>query len=204
MQQTPEAIIQDLQVKDKLLFDWIGRLEVKDDASKKNAENLLIDARFAQKRAQETQKNLLEPIREADKRIRDLFRPYLDKLGLAISRISTLLDGYHGEQERIAKEEAEYLAAETAAKLADARETGEVVDLPSVTVESPTKTSRTDLGKVTYVDDYDIQIVNPDLVPRDLCEPSMSKIRARVKSGVRDILGVLVTTKHVLRTTRAR
>lgn len=204
MQQNPETVIQDLELKDKSLFEWIGRLEITDTASQKNAENLLTDAKSAQKRATEAQKFLLDPIRESEKRVRDLFRPYLDRLSLGISRVNTLLGDYHRKQQRIAKEEAEYLAAETAAKLAEAKETGEVVDLPTPTVQAPKKTSRAELGTTSYLEYFDVQVINPDLVPRDLCEPSMSKIRARVKSGVKSIEGVLITPKYTIRTTKPR
>lgn len=194
--QTPETVLNKLTIQDKALFAWVGHLEVKDEATQKNAENLFISARHAEKRAKEKQTELLEPIKEADKRIRELFKPYLDKLSLCISRISTLLNTYRATQERIAKEEQEYRMAELAAKVAESKETGEVVDLPLEAVQSPRKTSRPEMGTVTYRDAFGIQIVNPDLVPRDLCEPSLSKIRARVKSGIVDIPGVLVTKTY--------
>jgi len=205
MQQNPEVIIQDLQTKDKTLFEWIGRLEITDEASQKNAENLLTDAKTAQKKATEAQKFLLDPIRESEKRVRDLFRPYLSRLDLGISRISTVLGDYHQEQLKAARESETYAAAELAAKIADAEGTGEIVDLtPAETVHAPAKTSRAELGTTSYLEGFDVKIVNPDLVPRDLCVPSMPKIRARVKSGVKSIEGVLITPKINLRTTKPR
>jgi hypothetical protein len=200
MKESPEIIIQQLELKDKTLFEWVSKLEVTDESSQKNAENLLTDAKTAQKRATETQKFLLDPIRESEKRVRDLFRPYLDRLTLSISRINTLLGNYHFEQTKLAKAENEYLMAETAAKLEDAKETGEIVELPTV-VQAPVKTSRAELGTTSYLEGFDVEIINPDLVPRDLCEPSLSKIRARVKNGVKEIPGVLITVKTILRTT---
>lgn len=201
MQEKPETIIQQLEQKDKSLFEWVAKLEITDEASQKNAENLLTDSKTALKRATEAQKFLLDPIRESEKRVRDLFRPYLDRLSLGISRINTLLGDYHSEQVRITKEEAEYLMAEVAVKLAEAKETGEIIELPTAIVQAPVKTSRAELGTTSYLEGFDIEVINPDLVPRDLCEPSLPKIRARVKSGVKEIPGVLITMKTILRTT---
>ena len=198
MNETPETIIQQLELKDKTLFEWVGKLEVKDTESQKNAENLLTDAKTAQKRATEAQKFLLDPIRESEKRVRDLFRPYLDRLALGISRINTLLGDYHLEQTKLAKAENEYLMAESAAKLEDAKETGEIVELPTVTIQAPAKTSRAELGTTSYLEGFDIIIINPSLVPHDLCEPSLSKIKARVKSGVKEIPGVLISNRTTI------
>jgi len=202
MKVTAETVIQELEQKDKAIFGWAATLEVKDIVSQKNAENLLADAKFAQKRATESLKFITDPIRESEKRVRDLFRPYLDKLDLCISRINTLLGDYHREQERIAREEQLYLAAETTAKFAEAEESGEIVELPTMAIQTPAKTSRAEIATTSYVENVDIVIVTPDLVPRDLCEPSMTKIRARIKSGIKVIPGVLITPKYDVRTRR--
>jgi hypothetical protein len=199
MQQNPEVVIQDLQTKDKTLFEWIGRLEITDEASQKNAENLLTDAKTAQKKATEAQKFLLDPIRESEKRVRDLFRPYLDRLQLGMSRITLLLGAYHVEQLKIARESETYAAAELAAKIADAKESGEIVDLTlAETVHAPAKTSRAELGTTSYLEGFDIQVINPDLVPRDLCVPDMPKIRARIRSGIKEIPGVLILNRTTI------
>jgi len=196
MKETPETVIQQLTVQDQVLFEWVKNLQITDDDSKRNAENLQIGAKTAYKRAEGKQKELLEPIKEADSRIRDLFRPYLTRLKECIGKLEQGLGAYHAEEIRLAREEQELIMAEQAAKLAEAELSGEVVDLPTVEVQAPAKTSRPGMGSMGYRDDLDIQIVQPDLVPRDLCEPSMSKIRARAKSGVKDIPGVLITGKY--------
>lgn len=193
MQETPEVVIENLTVQDRDIFAWVTTCQVTDKDSQRNAENLLIGARAAFKRADGKRKELLEPVRETEKRITDLFKPYLTRLTFCIDKINGSLQVYHAEQLQITQDEQNYRMAEQAAKLAEAKETGEVVDLPTAEVISgPAKTSRPDMGTVTYRDDYDIKVVNPDLVPRDLCEPSMPKIRARVKSGITNIPGVLV------------
>ena len=94
--------------------------------------------------------------------------------------------------------------AEQAAKLAEAQETGEVVELldTAAVPEVPGKTSKAHLGSVTYREDIEVMIVNPLLVPRELCDPNMSRIRARAKSGVKEIPGVLISKKYVTVTRR--
>ena len=64
-------------------------------------------------------------------------------------------------------------------------------DLP----ETP-KTSRANLGTVTYREDIDISIVNPALIPRDLLMPDIPRIKARIKSGAQ-VPGVLTTIKLI-------
>ena len=85
-----------------------------------------------------------------------------------------------------------------AARMMEAERTGEVVEPAELTaVPNVLKTSRAHLGTVTYRDDWDVQVVDATKVPRDLCEPSLPRIRARVKSGVTNIPGVLITKKLV-------
>jgi len=203
MKETPEVAIQQLTTQDQEMLEWIAKCEVTDANSQNNAENLLIGARVAFKRADGKRKELLEPLREGEKRITDLFKPYLGHLTECIDRLNSTLQTYHREQVRIAQEEENYRLAEQAHKLAEAQETGEIVELPVVDIPVPAKTSRPEMGTVTYRDDYDIRVVQPDLVPRDLCEPSLPKIRARVKSGVKEIPGVLISQK-VITVTKAQ
>ena len=85
-----------------------------------------------------------------------------------------------------------------AVRMKEAEETGEVVEplqLPDVPLV--VKTSHANLGTVTYRDEWQVQVVDAAKVPRDLCEPSLPRIRARVKSGVTNIPGVLVTKAFV-------
>ena len=91
------------------------------------------------------------------------------------------------------------LLAEQAAKATVAKETGEVIPpLSSAAItQAPAKTSHSEMGATTYRDLIEIQIVSPDLVPRDLCEPSPTKIRARANSGIREIPGVIITVKQI-------
>lgn len=192
----PQTAVEELESQQEILLRWLDDPQVTNDQEQKQAEDLLISARFALKQAEEARKELTRPLDESKKGIIELFKPYVYKLSNGIEAINRALHYYHAD--KVAAAEAERLAAlaQEASRIAAAKDNGEIIQpLASPLVPELPKTSRTHLGRVTYRDDYDIQIVDPNLVPRDLCEPSMPKIRARVKSGITDIAGVLVSRK---------
>jgi len=199
----PQTAVEELESQQEILLRWLENPQVTTDAEQKQAEDLLISARFALKQAEETRKELTRPLDESKKRIIELFKPYVYKLSNGIEALNRALHHYHAD--KVVAAEAARLAAlaQEASRIATAKQNGELIQplAKSVVPESP-KTSRTHLGRVTYREDYDIQIVDPTLVPRTLCEPSMPKIRARVKSGVTDIPGVLVTRKYTTSASR--
>jgi hypothetical protein len=196
-QETPEDVINKLLTQSQVIFVFTEKCQVTDKDSKMNAENLLIGAKAAKKKAESTQKEFLEPITEKEKRIRGLFKPYLGKLDECISALTKTLNDYHQKELLLAKIEANQLLINQAAKLAEAKVTGEVVEIQPTVIQAPVKTSHSEMGTTTYRDVIEIQIVNPDLVPRDLCDPSEKKIRARAESGVKEIPGVVISKKSI-------
>lgn len=195
--ENPQTAVEQLQSHQEILLRWLDNPHVTNDQEQKQAEDLLISAKFAVKQAEEKRKELTRPLDESKKRIIDLFRPYIDRLNMGISLLASTLQGYHAE--KVQEAEAKRLAAlsQQAERIAEAKDTGEVIEpLNQPPTPVAAKSSRSNLGMVTYRGDYDIQIIDASLVPRELCEPSMSKIRARVKSGITDIPGVLVSEKY--------
>lgn len=193
-----QAVISSLEETQEPLLRWLTISTVTNDEEQKNAEDLLISARHALKDSEEKRKELTKPLDESKARIIALFKPYTERLTKGINVLSTELGKYH-QQKRIKAEAARLTAlAEEAARIRAAGGTGEMLEpLARPITPEVAKTSRTHLGTVSYREDYDIQIVDPDMVPRDLCEPSMPKIRARVKSGITDIPGILVARKVI-------
>ena len=182
------------------LVGWMGSTAViASDEEQRNAEDLLINARQSLRDVEAKRKELLQPVNETRDRINALFKPLSDRLNMGIHIVNGALQNYHLEQAKEAEELQAIALAEQAAKVAEAQETGEVVDLPATVdiPEQPLKTSRAHLGTVTYREDFDIDIVNPLLVPRELCDPNLSRIRARVKSGITEIPGVLIRKKYI-------
>ena len=182
------------------LLDWMGSTAViVSDEEQRNAEDMLIHARQSLRDVEAKRKELLQPVNETRDRINALFKPLSDRLNMGISVVNKALQDYHLKQAKEAEELQAIALTEQAAKITEARETGEIVELtPTVDIpEAPHKTSHAHLGTVTYREDFDISIVNPLLVPRELCDPNLSRIRARVKSGVMEIPGVLITKKYI-------
>lgn len=179
------------------LLTWMGKIVVTTEAEQKNAEDLLIHGRQALKDIEAKRKELLQPVNETRDRINALFKPLTDKLNMGLHLVNEALQVWHKKQAEEAAELQRIALAEQAAKLAEAEETGEIVSAPAVAdiPAAPAKTSRANLGSVTYREDIDVIIVNPLQVPRQYCDPNISRIRAAAKSGVKEIPGVLITTK---------
>ena len=194
----PQTAVEQLESQQEILLKWLDNPQVTNDTEQKQAEDLLISAKFALKQAEEKRKELTRPLDESKKRIIELFKPYVDKLSNGVDTLNGVLHHYHADKVAIAEAARLTALAREASRIATAKGTGEIIQPLSkpVVPESP-KTSRTNLGSVTYRGDYDIQIVDPALVPKDLCEPSMLKIRARVRSGVTNIPGVLISRKYI-------
>jgi len=197
MVDNPQLAIMELQTRESSLLKWLGNVQVTTREEQKYAEDMLISAKRAVKEAEEARKRLTRPIDESKAGIIEMFKPYVERLLKGIELLNTALYQYHDKQ-RIEAEAVRLAAlAEQAARIAAAGE-GEIIEpLARSTLPEVSKTSHAHLGTVTYRGGYDIQIIRPNDVPRDLCEPSMSKITARVKSGITDIPGVLVSKKYV-------
>jgi len=198
MIDNPQVAIKELQTRESSLLTWLDNVQVSTKEEQHYAEDMLISAKRAVKEAEEERKRLTKPLDETKAGIITLFKPYIERLQTGIGLLNTALFQYH-EKQRIEAEAARLAAlAEQAARIAAAKDTGEMIEpLARATEPEVATTSHAHLGSVTYREDYDIQIIRPNDVPRDLCEPSMSKIRARVKSGVTDIPGVLVSKKYI-------
>ncbi len=207
MTQKPEQALATLQSSQESLLRWLDSPQVTNPEEQRNAENLLISARYALRQAEEKRKEITRPLDESKARIMALFKPYLTRLQTGIDTVNGELTRYRLELLALQQEQQRRAMEEAAARAAEAQETGEITEpVDALDVPNVTRTSRADLGTVTYREDWDVQIVDPLRVPRDLCEPSLPRIRARVKSGVTSIPGVLITRKtvSVARTAGAR
>ena len=195
-----ETEVTTLQQNQSRLLEWMGATTViTSGEEQRNAEDMLIHARQSLRDVETKRKELLEPVNETRDRINALFKPLSDKLNMGIFIVNKALQDYHSQQVKEAEELRMIALAEQAAKMTESRETGEVVEItPTADVpEAPLKTSHAHLGAVTYREDFDVSIVDPLLVPRELCDPNLTRIRARVKSGIMEIPGVLITKKFI-------
>jgi hypothetical protein len=194
MQQNPETALEVLKSKDAevLRFD----LEViTSKEQQKDCEDWLILARQAYNRAEDMRKSLVDPLRVSEQRINTMFKQYTIPLGNKITQRSVSLSNWRKEQSDVSETKLLTEAEEYRQKRKEAKGTGEIVPLPSLNMNPPPKTSYANMGSVSYREMPDIQIVDPNLIPRDLCDPSMRKIRMRVMSGIVDIPGCVIGKK---------
>jgi len=194
----PQLELQELQKRDEPLLRYIiEAVEITTREQQKNCEDLLIIGRRSWKTADEKRKELVAPIRETEKQINNLFKPYLSRLELGINKIDHALKTWNAKQ----KQEAEALMIEqmkiNTAQINEALQTGEVFQPEEAVIRPVSKTSHAHVGTVTYKEDWEFTVVEPDLVPRNLCKPDEVKIRAMVKAGAREIAGVLITPRVI-------
>jgi hypothetical protein len=164
MQQNPEQSLEILKSKDAVILNRLVDITITSREEQKSYEDDLISARQAFQRAEDMRKSLTEPLRLSESRINSLFKPYTSNLISGINKLCVALDKWRKEQS----------------------------DISETKLLTPPKTSYANMGSVSYREMPDIQIVDPNLIPRDLCDPSMRKIRMRVMSGVTEIEGCVI------------
>jgi hypothetical protein len=196
----PEVALQMLQTSDAPLIDYMTNVSILDEHDQKNCEANLILAKRAYNRADEMRKSLIEPSQEAIKRVNALFSQYLTKLMFGIKTTDRALSDWRVQQKADANRLLDTVAQDYVNKLNEAKQTGEIVPVPRLPNIDQAKTSYSGPGSVTYIDGFEIRVIDDNKVPRDLCKPDMVRIRSRVKSGIRQIDGVLITQKYIMRT----
>jgi len=195
-----------LEEKHGTMLGWLESVEITNEAQQKNAEDLLIHSRAALKEIKAEEADQLKPSKTEHDNIKAAFKPLTDRITNGINAVTKGLGDWHREQRLAEKAERDEKLALLAEQMREAQENGEIVapiEQRQVTPLAPT-TSHTHLGSVSYIESFDVAITNPDLVPRDLCVPDMVRIRARVKSGVKVIPGVLIIPKYVQQARGAR
>lgn len=202
MDDRTQVVLRDLESKQSTLLRWLDNVKVTTDNEQKNAEDILISAKGAIKEAESVRKSITAPMDEAKSRVMALFRPYTDRLQVGVNAINKALTVRHAQVVAQQEEERNARLMEEAARMEEVQEvakvTGEVVEFQPLDdlVPIPSKTHQANLGSVTYREGIEVEIINANLVPRDLCEPSLKKIKARAESGITDIPGVVITKKY--------
>jgi len=200
VQERVRAEIATLETGTSRLLYWSEQqFDVLTDEQQRNAEDLLIGLRQAEKTADDKRKEILRPIDEARAKVQALFKPYLENLGKARLSITKGLTVCQDEKRRAAEEARQILLQQEAERIAEARANGELIEpvlLAPDELPAVAKTSHAHLGSVTYREDIEVTIVNLRLIPRDLMVPDMARIKARVKSGM-EVPGVVATKKMI-------
>ena len=197
MQTNPETALEVLKNKDAQLMPYLQNVSITSREQQKNYEDVLISARQSIARAEEMRKSMTEPLRLSEQRINAMFKQYTAPLVEGCNSIIKVLNHWRREQSDISETKLLAEAKDYWEKRKEADLTGEVIPLPELNSTPPSKTSHANMGTVSYREVIEVRVVSPDLVPRDLCEPSMSKIRKRAESGIVDIPGVVCEKKFV-------
>jgi hypothetical protein len=179
-------------------FPWvIESLTIETPEQAKNASDLLALGKALYKSLEDARKAEKQQYEDAVKAVNDQYKPALNRMQLAINRMNDAVIVYH----RRIKAESDALLQmqmlEQAQKIAEARETGEVVEIEQTIVQPVGQTVRGNMGSTTIKETADFTLITgeEDKVPRNLCSPDMKKIKAWYAAGFKEIPGVLVTMK---------
>ena len=142
---------------------------------------ILIGIKTQLKDLKARQDAITAPMRAAEKSVRDLFRPALNSLAEAESILKRGI--------------ADAQAAQLAANRQVTVQAQEALARGSALGAAQAATQLTHIAPPTGITTREVwtfRVVQPELVPRELCVPDDTKIRAAVAMGYRDIPGVVV------------
>ncbi len=193
VQETPEKALITITQKNELLLKYLSDIKIETKDQRVSCSDMLTNARYAVKEAKEKLAELTKPFKDSIDDVKRQFNPFIDQVDQGILSITRAMSVWDFEQERLAKE------ALKAATITEVNpNTGELVDT-ATQVEMPTKTVQSNVGSDTRREGFDIQVTDPDLVPRMYCTPDPVKIRAGFKL-TDSIPGVVKIPKHIYTT----
>ena len=158
-------------------------------------------------------KELTKPLDEVKAKIMDKYRPALEQLTQAQRLIDGVIAGYLEEQRKIQqekqrkadeearkeKERAEAKAKEWAAKGND-KKAEEWLDKSETVVAPVIQAPDTKAAGISTREDWDFEISDASLIPREYLIPDEKAIRAFVKAtkGKKEIPGVKIISKTII------
>lgn len=156
------------------------------------------------KQLEEKRTFFVKPLNDQVKRINEMFKAWSAPLDRADQIIRGKVLAYRQEQERRRREEEERLRKlaekEHARLVRQAEKRGETPPPPPPVPVIPqtAKTVAGTVGSVTTRKEWDFEIVDETLIPREYLMVNEAKIRAVVRAGVRNIPGVRIFEREVL------
>ena len=178
-------------------FPWVvDEITIENDEQLKNMSDLLAIGKAIEKEAVAKLKEIIDPLRIQAKEARDAFKPLQNRIALGISRIDSAIISYHQKK----KEEAEQLLItqmqEQAQRIADSKETGEIVELEQRVTQPVSNTIRGNMGTTGIRETAEFTVVDEDKVPPELKTTDLKKVKAWYALGHKDIPGILITIKQ--------
>lgn len=153
---------------------------------------ILVDVKKQLKDLKARQDAITAPMRAAEKGVRDLFRPALNALAEAESILKEAIGKAQAAQHEANRQAT--AAAQIAISQGNALAAAQATQGLTHIAPPP---------GITTKDVLTFRIVDPNLVPRQLCVPSDQLIRAAIAAGFHEIPGVLIEkdTQVTVRTT---
>lgn len=194
---TLELAIQEIKtLAERDYFPWVvEEVVIGNSEQLKNASDLLAIGKRLEKDATAKLAEITAPILEQEKAARAAFKPLISRIHLGWSRIDDAIIIYHAKVKREADELLIMQMQERAAQIAEAKETGEVIETQRAIVEPVTQTVRGNMGSTSIRETPEFTILNDADVPADLKSADLKKIKAWYALGHKDIPGVLITMK---------
>lgn len=181
-------------------FPWVMEsLTVENDEQFKNISDVLGVGKKIASNLEDERKIEKKPFVDSAKLVDEKYAQIQKRVAFGVNLLTEALLKYQRKKKKEADDLLMLQAQEEAKKIADSRETGEVYEAPAPIVRPVSQTVRGNMSTATVIESWNYQITDPDAVPRDLCSPDMAKIKARHKSGIKEIPGVLITkTERVM------
>ncbi len=180
-------------------FPWvIESLTIETPEQAKNASDLLALGKALYKSLEDARKADKQPFMEQAKAVDEQYKPALNRVQLAINRMDDAVIVYHRKLKTEADALLQMQMLEQAQKIAEARETGEVVEIEQAIVQPVSQTVRGNMGSTNIRETAEFTLIpgQEDKIPRNLCSPDLKKIKAWYALGNRDIPGVMITMKQ--------
>lgn len=158
----------------------------------------------ALKKCEDRRKFFVKPLQDHVSRINLFFKNFTEPLEGFKGDISSKLLTYRDEQEKKRREEEERFRREQekaqrkAEKNAEKRGEAAPEPLPVVAIPEAAKTTFSDLGSVTAKKTWAWEIVNENVIPREMLCLDTIKINGLVRAGVRDIRGIKIFQKEIM------
>ena len=194
----PSSIDSDTQVVEmKTTIDDLSKLatalEVKNEVAQATASDMRIQIKEMQKKLKARLNWFIEPAQKYVKFMKNSFELIFTKLDFADEVLEGKMVSFYEEQERLLKEEQAKLIKKNEKLLGQGK-------IPIAIPESIDTSVQSAEGKTIFTKAWVCDIIDPDKVPREYCDPNQAKLNSAIKQGILNIDGCII--REETRTTR--
>lgn len=164
---------------------------VASDDDEARGADLIHSAKVISAKVDDQRIGLTKSANEWVKSVNKIFKPMVERIDYAARQIREKCAAFHDQKQKTIELERQKAMIEFAKNAEAAAAKGE--ELPVLAVPAQVEKSvATGNSGLSYVKDWDFEIVDTNAITRDYLIPDEKKIRAVVKAGVRNIPGVRV------------